>query len=93
MSAYADVMIVTARELGTALRARRRELGLTQDELARRAGVTRQWMIRLERGHGTAELGLVLAVVRELGLAVDLQPTTEQVNGDIDLDELLERYS
>lgn len=85
-------MIVTARELGTALRARRRELGLTQDELARRPGVTRQWMIRLERGHRTAELGLVLAVVRVLGLAIDLQPIHEPVSGDVDLDELLEGY-
>src|SRR6266545_2521134 len=55
-------------DLGAAVRAARRARGWTQAELAARARVGRQWLVSLERGHERAELGLVLAVLRELGL-------------------------
>jgi HTH-type transcriptional regulator/antitoxin HipB len=81
--------VATARELGAALRAHRKQLGLTQAQVARRAHVTRQWLVRLEQGHPNAELGLVLDVARVLGVAVEFRPIPEQVAGEIDLDQVL----
>lgn len=43
-----------ARQLGQAARSRRRELGLTQQQLADAAGVSRGFVVRLERGDSVA---------------------------------------
>jgi HTH-type transcriptional regulator/antitoxin HipB len=85
--------VTTARELGASLRAHRRRLGLTQDQVARRAQVSRQWLLRLEQGHPNAELALVLDVARALGLAVEFRPLPEQIAGEVDLDRLLGELS
>ena len=66
-------MIKTPRELGAALRARRRAQALTQLQLAEMAGVSRAFVSELERGDRSgAELARVLAVIRALDLTIDL---------------------
>jgi HTH-type transcriptional regulator/antitoxin HipB len=60
----------TPREIGLAIKDRRLELGLDQAELARRLGVSRQWLVGMEKGKPRAEIGLVLRALRELGLDV-----------------------
>lgn len=66
-------MLSTVRDLGAAVRRARRAAGLSQQALADRAGVSRQWLSRLESGKGpAAEMGKVLDVLAALGLAVDL---------------------
>lgn len=60
-------------DLGAAIRARRRALGLTQAVLAERAGVSRQWLVAVEQGHGRAELGKVTAVLEAAGLTLTTQ--------------------
>lgn len=88
MSTYADIMIVrTARDLGAAVRDARLRLGWTQAELADRINVSRQWVISLERGKATAELGTALRAVTALGLIADLVDAPAQDAG-IDLDRL-----
>lgn len=62
--------IRTARELGLAVRSRRKEMGLDQAELARRVGVTRQWVIDIEKGKPRAELELVMRALHALELAL-----------------------
>ena len=54
-------------DIGQAIRAERTVQNMTQAELAAKAGVSRRWLSETERGHPTAELGLVLAVFRRLG--------------------------
>jgi y4mF family transcriptional regulator len=56
-----------ACDVGASIRALRRSLGLTQAELAARAGVGRQWLVAVERGHERAEIGKVAAVLAALG--------------------------
>lgn len=69
-------MLTTVRDLGAALRDARRAAGLSQHELAARAGVSRQWLSRLETGSNPgAELRKVLDVLAALGLAVKLGPS------------------
>lgn len=60
--------ITDASDVGAAIRAARRARGMTQAELAAHAGVGRQWLVALERGHPRAELGKVLTVLQTLEL-------------------------
>jgi HTH-type transcriptional regulator / antitoxin HipB len=39
--------------------------------LAKRIGVSRQWVIEVEHGHARAELGLVLRALDALGIRLD----------------------
>lgn len=77
MSRYGDIMPVhqlperpvgTPAALGSLLKDLRARQGLTQAEVAKRAGVSRAFVIKLEDGHPRAELGRVLDVVRSLGV-------------------------
>lgn len=81
--------IDNARDLGLHVRERRRAAGLTQQELATRARVSRRWLSDLEAGKPSAEIGLVLRVVAALGLYADLQPVPPV---DIDLDVYLQTF-
>lgn len=68
-------MLTTVRDVGAAVRAARRSAGLSQQALADRAGVPRQWVSRLETGSNpAAELRKLLDVLAALGLAVELLP-------------------
>ncbi len=89
MSSYADKMQVrTARNLGAAVKGYRLRRGWSQAELAARAKVSRQWIVGIEAGKATAEIGPVLRTLDALGLVIDLVPATVR-HGTVDLDELL----
>jgi HTH-type transcriptional regulator / antitoxin HipB len=61
--------IKTPVELGAVIRDTRERHNWTQIDLAQRANVTRQWVIRTEKGrHDRAEIGIVLAVLNVLGV-------------------------
>lgn len=62
--------IDTVERLATVIRDARKQQGLTQVELAAKAGVSRQFVLELEAGHPRAELAKTLAVLS----ALDLQP-------------------
>ncbi len=61
---------MTSGELGLAIRTARRAQGLTQDQLAAAAGVGVRFLIELERGKATVQLGKALAVLAALGCRV-----------------------
>jgi HTH-type transcriptional regulator/antitoxin HipB len=62
----------TPIDLGSAIRDRRRRMDLGQDELAARVGVSRKWIIDVEKGKPRAEIGLVLRTLDALGLRLSL---------------------
>lgn len=64
--------IRAASDFGALVAERREALGLTQSELAKRAGVVREWLVRLENGAPTVTVHRLLRVLRELGLQVDV---------------------
>jgi len=71
------MIVRSATELGHLARDRRRELALTQAELAGRVGVSRKWIIDLEAGKRTADLSLVLRTLNVLGMEIDVRaPST-----------------
>jgi HTH-type transcriptional regulator / antitoxin HipB len=61
----------TPADLGAVIRDRRKQLKLDQASLAKKIGVSRQWLIELEHGHQRAELGLVLRVLDALAINLD----------------------
>jgi HTH-type transcriptional regulator/antitoxin HipB len=63
----------TSIELGRALRIRRKELDLSQEDVAGVIGVNRRVVGELERGKGTAQLQIALEMARALGLDVELR--------------------
>lgn len=65
-----------ANDAAATIRAARRARGLTQAELADRAGVGRQWLVALEKGHERAELGKVISVMGALGLTLTSREDT-----------------
>jgi len=62
----------TVRELGGLVRDRREKLGLTQVEVAARAAVTREWLVRFENGKATVPMTRVFDVLGALDLVVDV---------------------
>lgn len=87
--------IQSIRDLAAAVRGQRKDLGLSQAELAARSGVSRKWVYEFEGGKPTAELRLVLRVIDALGLTLDLgydegAPVPEQ--DGVDLDALLDEH-
>ncbi|TMR96419.1 helix-turn-helix domain-containing protein [Nonomuraea basaltis] len=84
----------TPIELGALVRQRRRALGRTQQAVADEVGVSRQWIVRLEAGRATLELGLVMRALGVLGLTMEINdpaaPRRAMFPGSpIDLDEVL----
>lgn len=63
----------TVRDLGALVRVTRRARGLTQAELASRLGVSRDWVVRLERGHPRLEAQKVLDALTVLQMEVDVR--------------------
>jgi HTH-type transcriptional regulator / antitoxin HipB len=81
MSSIGDTMkIITPKDLGLTIRARRKQLALDQLTLAARVGVSRQWIVEIEKGKPRAEIGLVLRTLRELGIQLEAG-TPDAVSG------------
>jgi HTH-type transcriptional regulator / antitoxin HipB len=61
-------------EFGEALRLRRHDLNLTQEDIASVIGVNRRVISELERGKGTVQLQIAMEAARALGLNIELEP-------------------
>lgn len=96
--------VTTAQEIGLAIRERRKELGLSQQALADRVAVGRQWLVEVEQGKPRAEIGLLLRTLNALALHVsiasekDSRETTPrrplpdaQQKRDVDLNAIISR--
>jgi HTH-type transcriptional regulator / antitoxin HipB len=66
--------IRTPADLGALIRDRRIKLGLDQRSLAQKVGVSRQWVVEVEKGKPRAEIGLLLRTIDALGIPL----TTEK---------------
>ena len=63
---------MTPTDLGETIRRERKRLMLRQDELAAVAGVGLRFLVELERGKPTAEIGRALRVMDALGLDIEI---------------------
>ena len=67
--------IKTPQDFGLVIRERRLAKGWDQATLAREVGVSRQWIIDIEKGKPRAELELALRALRVLGASLVAWPT------------------
>ncbi len=65
------------RPFGRLIRSRRKALNMTQDQLALATGVGRRFLIDLEAGKPTCQLGLSLVVAEALGIRSGEQNAAE----------------
>lgn len=61
-------------EIGSTIRTVRKACGLRQDELAGVAGVGVRFLVELEAGKPTAQLGKALQVLDALGCSLQITP-------------------
>ena len=64
--------IIDANSLGQAIREQRRRLKVTQRDLAMTSGTGLRFIIDLEKGKPTCQLGKALEIVRALGLKLEI---------------------
>ncbi|MFO7535801.1 MAG: helix-turn-helix transcriptional regulator [Kiritimatiellia bacterium] len=61
----------TTEQIGTTVRTRRKQLKLTQKELAMTCGTGLRFIVDLEKGKPTCQIGKALQVLQALGLAIE----------------------
>lgn len=86
--------IRSTRDLAAAVRGRRKDLALSQAELAHRAGVARKSISELESGKTQPELALMLRVLEQLGLVLEVGRGADArvQTRAVDLDAVLEAH-
>lgn len=65
--------IEDAESLGQAIRLQRRRLKVTQKDLAMASGTGLRFIIDLEKGKPTCQLGKALEIVSALGLKLEIE--------------------
>jgi y4mF family transcriptional regulator len=64
----------TTQQIGQIIRDTRKKLGVTQKALALTSGTGLRFVIELERGKETCEIGKVLTILNTLGIKIALTP-------------------
>ena len=72
--------MTSTSNIGDTIRRARKNMGLRQDELAGVEGVGLRFLVELERGKPTVQLGRTLSVLAAVGL--DLQVVTRLPSSD-----------
>ena len=65
-------MIQFTEDIGQLVRTVRKKLGVTQSDLALTAGTGLRFIIELEKGKATCQIGKVLQVLQVLGIQIHL---------------------
>jgi HTH-type transcriptional regulator/antitoxin HipB len=64
----------TPAQIGKLIRDTRKKLGVTQKDLALTSGTGMRFIIDLEKGKETCEIGKALAILNTLGIKITLTP-------------------
>jgi HTH-type transcriptional regulator / antitoxin HipB len=64
----------TPQDIGRLIRDTRKSLGVTQKKLALTSGTGIRFVIELERGKETCEIGKALTILQTLGITLTLTP-------------------
>jgi HTH-type transcriptional regulator / antitoxin HipB len=71
----------TPQEIGKLIRDTRKNMGITQKSLALTSGTGMRFIIDLEKGKETCEIGKVLTVLYTLGIKMTLTPPAQTKQG------------
>jgi HTH-type transcriptional regulator / antitoxin HipB len=84
--------IRTPADFGHLIRSARKKQRLDQLTLARKTGVSRLWLVQIEKGKARAEIGLVLRTLEVLGISlsatVDQRPL-RKAKDEVDIDRII----
>ena len=72
-------MKYTSQQIGRMIRDTRKKLGVTQKDLALTSGTGLRFVIELEKGKETCEIGKALRVLQTLGIRLTLTPPATTV--------------
>jgi len=72
----------TAQRIGTLIKSTRKSLGVTQKDLALTSGTGLRFIIDLERGKETCEIGKALTILQTLGIKLTLTPPAASMKGE-----------
>ena len=75
-------MKITVEQIGALIRATRKGLGVTQRELALTSGTGLRFVVDLERGKETCEIGKALSILQTLGIKLTLVPPSAAGKGE-----------
>ncbi|MCZ0943853.1 MAG: helix-turn-helix transcriptional regulator [Gammaproteobacteria bacterium] len=64
---------MTPKDIGEVIRQTRKAQGLRQDQLAAAAGVGQRFLVELEAGKSTAQIGKALNVLAALGCSLNIK--------------------
>lgn len=67
-------MRYTSAQIGALIRDTRKKMGVTQKNLALTSGTGMRFIIDLEKGKETCEIGKALAILNTLGIKITLTP-------------------
>ena len=67
-------MTYTTEQIGKLIRDTRKSLGVTQKDLALTSGTGIRFIIDLENGKETCEIGKALSILNTLGIRITLSP-------------------
>lgn len=67
-------MPLTPKEIGNAVRTTRKKMRVTQADLALTSGTGLRFIIDLEKGKPTCQIGKVLTVLQTLGMETSVSP-------------------
>lgn len=76
--------MLTPELLGQAIKARRTQSNLRQEDAAALCGVAKQTFMQIEHGHPSAKLGSILQICSALGIKLCIMPWQE--NNEVDND-------
>lgn len=83
--------IISVNDLACHIKQERKNQGWTQAELAERSGVSRDWIIGLEKAKPSVELVLVLRTLKALNLPLSIdQPSAKSSSSEgVNLEDVL----
>jgi HTH-type transcriptional regulator/antitoxin HipB len=67
-------MTLTTTQIGKLIRDTRKSIGVTQKDLALTSGTGIRFIIDLENGKETCEIGKALSILNTLGIKITLSP-------------------
>jgi len=71
----------TSKDIGQIIRQTRKAMNITQKDLALTSGTGLRFIVDLEKGKETCQLGKTLTVLQTLGIRIDLRPPSLSVKG------------
>jgi HTH-type transcriptional regulator / antitoxin HipB len=86
------MMIRTPADLGALIRNTRKALRLDQSTLAKKIGVSRLWLVEIEKGKPRAEIGLVLRALDALHITLKATTSEKRLKksrSTVDIDQIV----